>query len=158
MRGGWELFVVVPTVADKTSEEDVDSALTEFLERNRDAIASAIEHQLQANLPSGYRVTVELSFWKGSVAFAATIALLLVGKHYAQREALNYLRIMFGTTISRTLRYVIREAAEAGSTAVVTLSLDPSSIASIERFERRALKRLRDFDRRTDALTKHVFY
>lgn len=103
-------------------------------------------------------MTAELSFWKGSVSFAATIILLLVGKHYASRETLNYLQVVIGPSISRVLRYAVSSVAEKGTSIAVTLSLDPSSVAQIEQMQSKLRKGIDRFERRTDILTKYVFY
>jgi hypothetical protein len=143
---------------EQSSEASVDAALTAFLERNRDALAVAVESDLRARLPQDCRVTVELSFWRGSVALAATIVLLLTGKHYATREALNYARVVVGPSLSRVLRYAIGKVAATGTTIAVNLSLDPASVAQIEQMHAALGRRIDRFDRRTEALTKHVFY
>lgn len=144
------------------SSTDVNAALVGFLDRNKDILEVVTETELQSKLPPGCVASVQFSFWRGSVAIAATITLLLVGKHYAQREALNFLQVTIGPTISRCLRQILAQVALEGprrhAPIGVTLALDPSSIAAIESFRRKSTKKLNRFDRQTAALTKHVYF
>ncbi len=143
---------------DQGSETPVDAALIGFLERHKDVLAVAIESDLRARLPRDCRVSVELSFWQGSVAFAATIVLFLVGKHYATREVLKYIRVVSGPSVARVLRHAVATVAEMSTSINLVINLDPSSVSRIEQIEAQAHKRIDRFERRTDLLTKHVYY
>ena len=142
------------------SETPVDAALTGFLDRHRQILDEVIETELRRTLPSNCHVAVELSFWRGSVAFAATVTLLLVGQHFASKEALNFLQVVLGPPISRCLRHVITEVGKTGPRAsapvAIILSLDPSSLAELERLKKRVYSRLDRFDRRTEGVARHV--
>lgn len=143
---------------EQGSETSVDAAAIGFLERNKDVLVVAIEGDLRSRLPRSCAVTVEIGFWKGSIAFAATIVLLIGGKYYATQETLNYIRVAVGPSISRILRRAVDVVAEAGTNVAVLASLDASSVAQIEQLQKTAKRKLDQFDRRTTVLSKHVYY
>ena len=143
---------------DQGSERSVDDAAVAFLERNKDVLVVAIEEDLRSRLPRSCAVTVEVSFWKGSVAFAVTIILLVGGKYYTTQEILNYIRVAVGPSISRILRRALDVVAESGTGVAVLASIDASSLAQIEQARASAKRQLDKFDRRTTVLSRHVFY
>jgi hypothetical protein len=156
-------FGVAPNVYDlyvnSNDQDDVsrlplDEALTGFLDRNSDILSEVIQNELRRSLPSNCNVVVQLSFWKGSVAFAATITLLLVGQHFAGKEALNFIQVAIGPPISRCLRHVIGKIADGGVS--LAIALDPSSLAEIEQIKKRILRPLDRFDRKTERVARHV--
>ncbi len=153
-----DLHVSTEGSDDQYSEAPVDAALTGFLDRHKDILSEAIETEIRRGLPRSCHASVQLSFWRGSVAFAATITLLLVGKYVATREAMNFLTVALGPPISRSIRSVVTRAAGGATEVAVTLGLEPSSVAEIERYKKRALRPLDRFDRQTKTLAGHVYY
>lgn len=140
---------------DFHSDDPIDQALTGFLDRNRDILGEVIENELRRTLPANCYASVQLSFWRGSVAFAATITLLLVGQHFAGKEALNFIQAAIGPPISRCLRHVIGKIADGANNVSLTLALDPSSLSEIDQLKKRVLRPLERFDRKTERVARH---